>query len=221
MEVNPDTPDPVQLEIDPANEIGYIAKDILQDTVQENPEVVDEVQDHTNDTQANVSEENMHGDRNPENIIPDPEVETDGNRVVRRRQPPQRFTYYGPGNPAYISPVYGEKVEKYLPVHNDYTNQPFHLPHPPPPVFHWSPPIPPPYGIPPAIPQFWTPTYPPAPGTFPPMIPQPQFWNPYPTLPTVRLCGRQTFYRTNYYLYGLINIVERKRFSVTKKKQLL
>jgi hypothetical protein len=50
------------------------------------------------------------------------------------------------------------------------------------------------------------------------MIPQPQFWNPYTTLPTVRLCGRQTFYRTNYYLYGLINIVERKRFSVTKKK---
>ena len=69
MEVNPDTPDPVQLEIDPANEIGYIAEDILQDTVQENPEVVDEVQGHTNDTQANVSEENMHGDRNPENII--------------------------------------------------------------------------------------------------------------------------------------------------------
>jgi hypothetical protein len=31
--------------------------------------VVDEVQGHTNDTQANVSEENMHGDRNPENII--------------------------------------------------------------------------------------------------------------------------------------------------------
>jgi hypothetical protein len=31
-------------------------------------------------------------------------------------------------------------------------------------------------------------------------------------------CGRQTFYRTNYYLYGLVNIVERKRFSVTKKK---
>ena len=28
MEVNPDTPDPVQLEIDPANEIGYIAKNI-------------------------------------------------------------------------------------------------------------------------------------------------------------------------------------------------
>ena len=101
--------------------------------------MVNEVQDHTNDTQANVSEENMHGDRNPENIIPDPEVETDGNRVVRRRQPPQRFTYYGPGNPAYISPVYGGKVEQYLPVHNDYTNQPFHLPHPPPPVFHWNP----------------------------------------------------------------------------------
>jgi hypothetical protein len=138
MEVNPDTPDPVQLEIDPANENGYIAEDILQDTVQENPEVVDEVQDRTNDTQANVSEENMHGDRNPENIIPDPEVETDGNRVVRRRQPPQRITYYGPGNPAYISPVYGGKVEQYLPVHNDYTNQPFHLPHPPPPVFHPS-----------------------------------------------------------------------------------
>jgi hypothetical protein len=156
MEVNPDTPDPVQLEIDPANENGYIAEDILQDTVQENPEVVDEVQDHTNDTQANVSEENMHGDRNPENIIPDPEVQTDGNRVVRRRQPPQRFTYYGPGNPAYISPLYGEKVEQYLPVHNDYTNQPFHLPHPPPPVFHWNPPIPPPYGIPPAILQFWS-----------------------------------------------------------------
>ena len=187
MEVNPDTPDPVQLEIDPANENGYIAEDILQDTVQENPEVADEVQDHTNDTQANVSEENMHGDRNPENIIPDPEVETDGNRVVRRRQPPQRFTYYGPGNPAYISPVYGGKVEQYLPVHNDYTNQPFHLPHPPPPVFHWNPPIPPPYGIPPAIPHFWTPSYPPAPGTFPPIIPQPQFWNPYPTHPTVPL----------------------------------
>jgi hypothetical protein len=49
MEVNPDTPDPVQLEIDPANESGYIAEDILQDTVQENLEVVDEVQDHTND----------------------------------------------------------------------------------------------------------------------------------------------------------------------------
>ena len=183
MEVNPDTPDPVQLEIDPANEIGYIAEDILQDTVQENPDVVNEVQDHTNDTQANISEDNMH----PENIIPDPEVRTDGNRVVRRRQPPQRFIYYGPGNPAYINPVYGEKVEQYLPVHNDYTNQPFHLPHPPPPVFHWNPPIPPPYGIPPAIPQFWTPSYPPAPGTFPPMIPQPQFWNPYPTLPTVPL----------------------------------
>ena len=114
--------------------------------------MVDEVQDHTNDTQANVSEENVHGDRNPENIIPDPEVETDGNRVVRRRQPPQRFTYYGPGNPAYISPVYGGKIEQYLPVHHDYTNQPFHLPHPPPPVFHWNPPIPPPYEIPPAIP---------------------------------------------------------------------
>ena len=109
MEVNPDTPDPVQVEIDPANEIGYIAEDILQDTVLENPEVIDEVQDHINDTQANVFEENMHGDRNPENILPDSEVETDGNRVVRRRQPPQRFTYYGPGNPAYINPVYGEK----------------------------------------------------------------------------------------------------------------
>ena len=120
-------------------------------------------------------------------LLPDPEVQTDDNRVVRRRQPPQRFTYYGPGNPAYISQVNGEKVEQYLPVHMDYTNQPFHLPHPPPPVFQWNPPIPPPYGIPPAIPQFWTPSYPPAPGTFRPIIPQPQFWNPYPTLPTVPL----------------------------------
>ena len=126
MEVNQDTPDPVQLEIDPANEISYIAEDILQDTVQENPDVVDEVQDHTIDTQANVSEENMHGDRNPENLIPDAEVRTDGNRVVRRRQPPQRFTYYGPGNPAYISPVYREKVEQCLPVHNDCNNKVTH-----------------------------------------------------------------------------------------------
>ena len=89
MEVNPDTPDPVQLEIDPANEIGYIAEDILQDTVQEIPEVVNEVQDHTNDTQANVSEENMH----PENIIPDPEVRTDGNCTRNLHSKPCYYLY--------------------------------------------------------------------------------------------------------------------------------
>jgi hypothetical protein len=95
--------------------------------------VVDEVQGHTNDTQANVSEENMHGDRNPENII------------LTQKSKLMVIVWCEQDNPLKDSHIMvleiqrisirfmGKKSSQYLPVHNDYTNQPFHLPHPPPP----------------------------------------------------------------------------------------
>jgi hypothetical protein len=167
MEVNPDTPDPVQLEIDPANENGYIAEDILQDTVQENPELLDEVQDHTNDTQANVSEENVHGDRNPANIIPDPEVQTDV-IVWCEEDNPLKDSHIMVLEIQHISVRFMGRKSSSIYQSTTITQTNLSI---------WTPiPI-----------HFWTPSYPPAPETFPPMIPQPQFWNPYPTLPTVPL----------------------------------
>ncbi len=128
----------------------------------------------------------MHGEGNPENLIQEAGTgHTDGNRAARRRHLPQRLTYFGPGNPAYITPIHGETIPQYIPSHNDYTNQPFHLPQPPPlhPFFPWNPPS----SIPSTAPQFWTPSYPSAPGLLPPMIPQPQFWNPCLPFPGVPL----------------------------------
>lgn len=129
-----------QTDADPVNDDEDTNEESLDEVRYENAnaEAIEDVQDETVSVtdkrglnQANISEENMPVGNLAQNTgIPRPDFEEVGNRIPRRRQPPERLTYFGPGNSADLRPVYGKVRNRQPPT--EPTNQPFHLPQPPP-----------------------------------------------------------------------------------------